>query len=83
MNKRNKNKIKPYIILLSKFIGYGKDGSATYEITFNKSLVHTGKFIGIENGLNSYDRKEKYRRIIIALQNLWYSIIKPIKDYEK
>jgi len=35
-----------------KILGY------TYEITFNKSLEHTGRFSGIEDGLNTYCKKE-------------------------
>ena len=31
----------------------------TYEITFNKSLEHTGRFTGIEDGLNAYCKKER------------------------
>jgi len=38
----------PYSILSSKFIG-----DNTYEIKFNKSLEHTGRFKDIENGLNN------------------------------
>jgi len=47
-----------YRIVMTKFIGYGPNGSATYEITFNKSLEHTGRFKGIENGLNEYVKNE-------------------------
>jgi hypothetical protein len=36
-----------------KVIGY------TYEITFNKSLEHTGRIKGIEDGLNNYVKKER------------------------
>lgn len=35
-----------------KVLGY------TYEITFNKSLEHTGRIKGIEDGLNNYVKKE-------------------------
>jgi len=36
-----------------KVLGY------TYEITFNKSLEHTGRIKGIEDGLNNYVKKER------------------------
>lgn len=47
-----------YKLISSKFIGYSENGNATYEITFNKSLQHTGRFQGIEKGLNDYCKKE-------------------------
>jgi hypothetical protein len=47
-----------YRIQMTKFLGYGSDGSATYEITFNKSLEHTLRFKAIEDGLNAYVEKE-------------------------
>lgn len=52
---------------MHKFIGYSETGSATYEITFNKSLEHTGRFCGIEDGLNAYvenERKQDFRKSI-------------------
>ena len=48
---------KKYSVVASKFIGRLGEGDNeifTYEITFNRSLEHTGKFKGIEDGLNSY-----------------------------
>lgn len=48
---------KKYSVVASKFIGKLGEGDNeifTYEITFNRSLEHTGKFKAIEDGLNSY-----------------------------
>lgn len=57
---RNKmeNKEKPYSINSSKFLGQDGFGGFTYEITFNQSLHHTGRFKGIEDGLNAYRENE-------------------------
>jgi len=46
----------------------------TYEITFNKSLEHTGRFKGIEDGLNAYVKKERRTNVIDSLKNVWYSL---------
>jgi hypothetical protein len=53
-----------YKVLMTKFICDYPDGSATYEITFNKSLEHTGRFDGIERGLDSYVKREKIENIV-------------------
>jgi hypothetical protein len=53
-----------YSVVAHKFLGYGETGSATYEITFNKSLEHTGRFKAIEDGLNSYYSKDSDQAII-------------------
>lgn len=53
-----------------KIIGY------TYEITFNKSLEHTGRFSGIEDGLNAYVKKEKRTDIVDDLKRVWHSLIR-------
>lgn len=63
-------KNEKYKIVMSKFIGYGSTGSATYEITFNKSLEHTGRFTGIEDGLNAYCKKERRKEIVEILKHL-------------
>lgn len=52
---------KEYSVISSQFKGYSENGSATYEITFNKSLEHTGRFKDIEHGLNGYVKKESER----------------------
>jgi hypothetical protein len=67
-------KNKEYIVVMHKFIGYSPSGSATYEITFNKSLEHTGRFNGIEDGLNAYCKKERKTGIIDRLKGLCNSI---------
>lgn len=67
---------KEYRVVMHKFIGYNEQtGSATYEITFNKSLEHTGRFIGIENGLNAYCKKERRTDILDSVKHLFHSII--------
>lgn len=58
-----KTEDKEYCVIMSKFKGYSEDGSATYEITFNKSLEHTGRFKGIEDGLNGYVKKESKKML--------------------
>lgn len=69
-----------YRVVMHKFIGYNeKTGAATYEITFNKSLEHTGRFCGIEDGLNAYCKKERRDNIIDNIRNLWYSVVLWIK----
>jgi len=40
----------------------GKIYGYTYEITFNKSLEHTGRMRGIEKGLDEYVRKENKQK---------------------
>lgn len=51
----------------------------TYEITFNKSLGHTGRFKGIEDGLNAYCKKEKRTDIFDNFKQLWYSVKQLLK----
>ncbi len=53
-----KEKLESFKVTSSKFLG-SKDGRYTYEITFNQSLCHTGRFTGIENGLNEYRLQEE------------------------
>lgn len=48
------NTDKKYKIISSRFMGDNND-TYTYEITFNKSLEHTGKFKAIEEGLDRFD----------------------------
>ncbi len=56
MSKQNQ---EPFKVLSSKFCG-AENGSFTYEITFNQSIVHTGRWRGIEEGLDLYrDNEEK------------------------
>ena len=52
----------------------------TYEITFNKSLEHTGRFIGIEDGLNAYCKKERRTDITDNFKRLWYSLVRWVKN---
>jgi hypothetical protein len=57
-----------------KIIGY------TYEITFNKSLEHTGRFDGIEDGLNKYCKKELKTNVKDNFKRLWYSLLRWFKN---
>ena len=53
-------KEKNYRVVSTKFLGVSEDGEDyKYEITFNQSIVHTGRFSGIEEGLNRYRENEK------------------------
>lgn len=52
----------------------------TYEITFNKSLEHTGRFSGIEDGLNAYCKKERRTDITDNFKRLWYSLVRWVKN---
>lgn len=70
-------KEKKYRVEMHKFLGYGEDGCATYEITFNKSLEHTGRINAIADGLNAYCEKEKKKYPEIILNGL------QIKSLEK
>ena len=71
---------KEYRVVMHKFIGYSETGSATYEITFNKSLEHTGRFSGIEDGLNAYCKKERRTDITDNFKRLWYSLVRWVKN---
>ena len=73
-------KEEPYRVVMYKFIGYSETGSATYEITFNKSLIHTGRFSGIEDGLNAYCKKERRTDITDNFKRLWYSLVRWVKS---
>lgn len=51
--------------MFKRYTDYGKDengndkgGSYTYEITFNRSMVHMGRFSYMEEGLNNGLAKE-------------------------
>lgn len=73
-------KEKEYRVVMHKFIGYGPNDSATYEITFNKSLEHTGRFTGIADGLNAYCKKERRTDVWDNFKRLWHSFIRWIKN---
>ncbi len=57
----------PYKVIMHKFVGMSGSGGYTYELTFNQSMVHTGRWKGIEDGLNAYreNEKKKYEEDIL------------------
>ena len=59
-------KLKPYKIISSKFLGQAS-GLYTYELTFNQSMEHTGRWRGVEEGLDRYrgnEIKEEEKEIL-------------------
>jgi hypothetical protein len=72
---------KKYEVVMHKFLGYSENGAATYEITFNRSLEHTGRFRGIEDGLNAYCKNENKANVIISFKRLWLSLVQWVKDW--
>lgn len=77
-------KEEPYRVSSHMFIGTseydGKILGYTYEITFNKSLEHTGRFSGIEDGLNAYCKKERKTDIADNFKRLWHSLVRRVKN---
>lgn len=71
-------KEKPYSVVSSTFLG-SENGLYRYEITFNRSLVHTGRFTGIEDGLNRYEAKERATDFWEGLQGLWHTFFRLIR----
>jgi FPC/CPF motif-containing protein YcgG len=76
-------KEEKYSVRSSTFMGTneysGKIIGYTYEITFNKSLEHTGRFKGIEDGLNDYVKKEKRTNFYTSLVMVWHSFVALIR----
>jgi len=72
MKKEKKQKVEPYRIVMTRFIG--DNDHFTYEITFNKSLVHTGKYSAIEKALNSYDKKEPFKNFVEQIKGAFVSL---------
>ena len=71
---------KKYRVASHMFVGRSEDGERyTYEITFNKSLRHTGMFTGIEDGLNQYAIKEAEAAFKSSIPNVWYRFVNWIK----
>ena len=64
---------------MSTFKGQSEDGCCTYEIVLSKSLEHTGKFQGIEDGLNWYDKKERIKEFLYSILNVPHSFIRIFK----
>jgi len=66
MEVKVSKKEKKYRVESHEYIGCDSEtGFATYKITFNQSLVHTGRVTkGIADGLNAYCKKErkKYKK---------------------
>ena len=71
-------KEEPYRVTSHMFLG-STDGSYKYQITFNRSLVHTGRFKGIEDGLNRYEAKERITDFWESLQDLWHTFLRLIR----
>lgn len=76
-----------YQVVSSTFLGTVTHSNETqsykYEITLNRSLQHTGKFSGIEYGLNRYEKREPwiemgsslisaFRYMVIGIQRLFW-----------
>jgi len=57
--------------------------SYEYKITFNQSLVHTGRMKGIEDGLNAYVKKEAKRNLIESITDFWYCFVVYLKSLLK
>lgn len=72
-----------YRIMSHKFIGYNDygngRGSYTYELSFNKSMEHTGKHSGIEKGLDDYDKEEIKKEFRDSFKYVWNTLLKRIK----
>jgi hypothetical protein len=73
-------KEEKYSIVASTFLGSDKNGLHKYEITFNKSLQHIGRFKGMEDGLNAYCRKERRTDVADNFKRLWRSFVKWITN---
>lgn len=72
--------MEKYRVTATKFIGRSSDSERyTYEITFNQSLGHTGRFTGIEEGLNAYCKRELKSDTISAFKVLKNSVTRWIK----
>jgi hypothetical protein len=78
----NKEELIPFRVTASKFLGSSDFGTYTYEISFNQSLVHIGRFTGIENGLNEYREKEISDEENAILEEAEKIKKKYSKDYE-
>jgi hypothetical protein len=64
-----------YHVDMYKFVGDVSKEDYTYQITFNKSLEHSGKFSAIEKGLNDYDKREGINKLKLkVLEELFNSI---------
>ena len=72
MKKEKKQTAEPYKVIMHEFVGDSEN--FTYKMTLNKSLVHTGKWKGIENGLNRYDKLEPFYSAFDHLKGFFVSI---------
>lgn len=64
MENKEQDQFEKFHLIATMFKGYssygeGKGGSYTYEITINRSVVHTGRFDYMIEGLNAGLEKEK------------------------
>jgi len=72
-----------YEVISHTFLGTkdynGEVYGYTYKITFNQSLLHTGRINGIEDGLNAYVKKENRQDVTDSFKQLWYAILRLVK----
>jgi hypothetical protein len=47
-------------IVMHKFIGEDNNGNFTYEISFNKSLIHTSRMDAMCRGLDKFDKRRGF-----------------------
>lgn len=77
-------KYKPYEVTMHTFMGstIHPDGSESYkyEIVFNQSLQHTGRFQGIEEGLNRYRKREYKQDFLSSIPNVFKSFFRWIQN---
>jgi hypothetical protein len=69
INNPKPKKRDSYFISSHRFLGSDTTGY-NYEITFNKSLEHTGKFSAIQEALDNYN-KSKWQKLWIAIKNIF------------
>jgi hypothetical protein len=76
-------KEKEYRVTSIKFVRahevYEDDFIFIYEISFNKSIGHTGRIKGIENGLNKYVESEFKINSISLLNKILSSVVSIFK----
>jgi hypothetical protein len=74
MKKNEGYKIRSHMFKGSNEFGY------TYEITFNKSLEHTGRMQGIERGLDAYVKQELKEELTNTPARTWRLLLQWLKS---